>query len=125
VVFREEDERLISLELRRFNRYRIDTPENYQALIRWLYVAPSIIAPTIGQKPDLPPEPHTNTLLQSIPSMSESPHINGSKEEIYSALLQQIEAVISGTDDLIANLANVAAILKQPPTCRSSIRDVS
>jgi len=35
------------------------------------------------------------------------------KEEIYRALLQQIKAVISGTDDLIANLANVAAILKQ------------
>jgi L-methionine (R)-S-oxide reductase len=28
-------------------------------------------------------------------------------------LLPQVEAVISGTDDLIANLANVAAILKQ------------
>jgi L-methionine (R)-S-oxide reductase len=38
---------------------------------------------------------------------------NGSKEEIYSALLPQIESVISGVDDLIANLANVAAILKQ------------
>ena len=34
------------------------------------------------------------------------------KEEIYRALLPQIEAVISGVDDLIANLANVAAILK-------------
>jgi putative methionine-R-sulfoxide reductase with GAF domain len=55
--------------------------------------------------------PHTNTLLRSI--MSESLPINGSKEEIYSTLLQQIEAVIGGTDDLIANLANVAAILKQ------------
>jgi L-methionine (R)-S-oxide reductase len=38
---------------------------------------------------------------------------SGGKEEIYAALLPQIEAVISGTDDLIANLANVAAILKQ------------
>jgi len=35
------------------------------------------------------------------------------KEEIYQALLPQIEAVIAGNDDLIANLANVAAILKQ------------
>lgn len=35
------------------------------------------------------------------------------KEEIYRTLLPQIEAVIGGTDDLIANLANVAAILKQ------------
>lgn len=39
--------------------------------------------------------------------------VNGGKEDIYAALLPQIEAVISGTDDLIANLANVAAILKQ------------
>ena len=39
--------------------------------------------------------------------------VNGGKEETYSAILPQIEAVIGGTDDLIANLANVAAILKQ------------
>jgi len=37
----------------------------------------------------------------------------GTKEEIYRAILPQIEAVISETDDLIANLANVVAILKQ------------
>ncbi len=35
------------------------------------------------------------------------------KEEIYRSIVPQIEAVISGVDDLIANLANVAAILKQ------------
>ncbi|MGB9154138.1 MAG: GAF domain-containing protein [Alphaproteobacteria bacterium] len=35
------------------------------------------------------------------------------KEEIYQAILPQIRAVIGGTDDLIANLANIAAILKQ------------
>ena len=46
--------------------------------------------------------------------MSESLSIpTGSKEEIYRALVPQIEAVIGGVDDLIANLANVAAILKQ------------
>jgi hypothetical protein len=45
--------------------------------------------------------------------MSESLLVNSSKEEIYRELLPQIEAVIGGTDDLIANLANVAAILKQ------------
>jgi L-methionine (R)-S-oxide reductase len=38
---------------------------------------------------------------------------HGDKETTYVALLRQIEAVISGTDDLIANLANVSAILKQ------------
>jgi L-methionine (R)-S-oxide reductase len=45
--------------------------------------------------------------------MSESLPVNSSKEEIYRALLPQINAVIGGTDDLIANLANAAAILKQ------------
>lgn len=46
--------------------------------------------------------------------MSETLHIpeNASKEDIYRALVPQIEAVISGIDDAIANLANVAAILK-------------
>jgi L-methionine (R)-S-oxide reductase len=39
------------------------------------------------------------------------PH-NGNKETTYAALLPQIETVISITDDLVANLANVAAILK-------------
>lgn len=32
---------------------------------------------------------------------------------IYGALLPQVEAVIGGTDDLIANLANVAAMLRE------------
>jgi L-methionine (R)-S-oxide reductase len=47
--------------------------------------------------------------------MSESPTIsgNGTKEDIYREILPQIESVIRGTDDLIANLANIAAILKQ------------
>jgi GAF domain-containing protein len=47
--------------------------------------------------------------------MSEELHIpeGGTREEIYRAILPQIEAVTSGVDDLIANLANVAAILKQ------------
>ncbi|MEI9932973.1 MAG: GAF domain-containing protein, partial [Rhizomicrobium sp.] len=35
------------------------------------------------------------------------------REEIYAAILPQIEAVVSGVDDLIANLANIAAILKE------------
>ena len=36
----------------------------------------------------------------------------GSKEEQYKALIPQIEALISGEPDLIANMANVAAVLK-------------
>jgi SEFIR domain len=57
VVFTEEDEQFIPLELRRFNRYRVDTPEHYQNLLRWLHEAPRIVAPPVGQKPDLPLEP--------------------------------------------------------------------
>jgi L-methionine (R)-S-oxide reductase len=37
----------------------------------------------------------------------------GSKEEIYRGLLPQIESLIADTDDLIANLANIAAVLKE------------
>ena len=38
---------------------------------------------------------------------------SNNKEEIYQTILPQIKAVIDGNDDLISNLANVAAILKQ------------
>lgn len=46
--------------------------------------------------------------------MSEELHLPEScaREDIYRAILPQIEAVMEGVDDLIANLANVAAILK-------------
>ena len=37
----------------------------------------------------------------------------GSKEEIYQALLPQIEALIVGERDLVANLANIAATLRE------------
>ena len=37
----------------------------------------------------------------------------GSKEEIYQALLPQVEALISGERDLVANLANIAAALRE------------
>lgn len=36
-----------------------------------------------------------------------------SKAEKYSALLPQIEALIGGEEDLIANLANISAVLKE------------
>jgi len=47
--------------------------------------------------------------------LSEELHLpdSGSREDIYRAILPQIEAVMAGVDDLIANLANVAAILRQ------------
>ncbi len=38
---------------------------------------------------------------------------DGSKEEIYQALLPQVEALISGEQDLVANLANIAAALRE------------
>jgi L-methionine (R)-S-oxide reductase len=39
--------------------------------------------------------------------------IQGSKEEIYRSLIPQIKALIEGEPDLIANLANVTAALKE------------
>jgi L-methionine (R)-S-oxide reductase len=46
--------------------------------------------------------------------MSEELHIiSGTKEEEYRALLPQIKAVIEGETDIIANLANICACLKQ------------
>jgi L-methionine (R)-S-oxide reductase len=46
--------------------------------------------------------------------LSEALHVpqGASREEVYRALLPQIGSVMAGVDDLIANLANVAAILK-------------
>ena len=38
--------------------------------------------------------------------------ISGSKEEQYSSLLPQIKSLVEGETDLIANLANVTAVLK-------------
>lgn len=39
--------------------------------------------------------------------------ISGSKKERYASLLPQIKALIEGENDLIANLANVTAALKE------------
>ena len=38
---------------------------------------------------------------------------NANKEEIYQALLPQVKALLSGEEDLIANMANMAAVLKE------------
>ena len=40
-------------------------------------------------------------------------HVSGSKEERYASLLPQIRSLIEGEPDMIANLANVAAALKE------------
>lgn len=39
--------------------------------------------------------------------------IKGTKEEKYQTILPQIKALIQGEEDLIANLANIAAALKE------------
>ena len=45
--------------------------------------------------------------------MAEELHITtGTKEEQYQALLPQIGALVTGESDLIANMANIAAVLK-------------
>ncbi|WP_207534045.1 GAF domain-containing protein [Desertivirga arenae] len=38
---------------------------------------------------------------------------NGTKEEQYQSLLPQVRALIGGEEDLIANLANISAALKE------------
>ncbi len=46
--------------------------------------------------------------------MSEDLHvITGTKQELYESLLPQIKAVVEGETDLIANLANTCACLKE------------
>lgn len=46
--------------------------------------------------------------------MAEDLHIaTGTKEEIYQSLLPQIHALVEGEPDLIANLANICAALKE------------
>ena len=46
--------------------------------------------------------------------MAEDLYINaGSKTEKYRALLPQLKNLLAGEDDLIANLANVTAALKE------------
>jgi len=39
--------------------------------------------------------------------------IKGSKEEQYQSLIPQIEGLLSGENDIVANMANVAAALKE------------
>jgi hypothetical protein len=78
IVFREEDERFIPSELRRFNRYRIDTRENYKTLLRWLHDAPEIVAPPVRPKPDLTTKPAPELFPSKLdgprgPTVSPSP----------------------------------------------------
>ena len=40
-------------------------------------------------------------------------HITGNKSEMYEGLIPQIKALVEGEDNLVANLANVSAALKE------------
>jgi putative methionine-R-sulfoxide reductase with GAF domain len=56
----------------------------------------------------------TNQQQIFIISMAEDLHIiTGTKTEVYQSLLPQIKALVEGEPDLIANLANIAAALKE------------
>lgn len=39
--------------------------------------------------------------------------LNGSKEDLYQGLLPQVKSLVEGESDLVANLANVCAALKE------------
>ena len=55
-----------------------------------------------------------NGIFVQIPYMAEHLSIvSGNKSEIYSSLIPQIKALVMGEPDLIANLANCAAALKE------------
>ena len=52
--------------------------------------------------------------FNNIQTMAEDLHvIEGTKEEQYTALIPQIKGLLQGEPDLVANLANVAAALKE------------
>jgi WD40 repeat protein len=53
VVFCEEDEVYIPLDLRRVNRYRVGTPESYEKLLKWLHGEAEHEVPPVGPKPEL------------------------------------------------------------------------
>lgn len=54
------------------------------------------------------------TDAQYLYSMAEDlPIIQGTKEEIYQSLIPQIKALLDGEPDLVANMANIAAALKE------------
>ena len=81
VLFGDEDAKFIPVELRRFNRYRVDMPEHYQNLLRWLYEAPRIVPARLGQKANLPPDPS----LKLFASKSDKPPVSASASPLGSA----------------------------------------
>ena len=53
-----------------------------------------------------------NGVKHSIRMAEEFNIIQGTKEEQYRALLPQLQALVAGERDLIANMANISAVLK-------------
>jgi hypothetical protein len=102
VVFTGEDARFIPSELRRFNHYLVDTEDNYQELLRWLYEAPRIVAPTVDTKPDLPPDPapelfrrdHTVVRQQLSDAAGEYEQVRGSMDSSVE-LTRQMEGIVA------------------------------
>jgi hypothetical protein len=116
VVFREEDDKFIPVELRRFNRYRVDTPEHYQNLLRWLYAASLIVAPILGPKPDLPqdlvPElfsskPGEFRVPSVGPSLEAAPSAAGRKEAFSN--LPERNPLFIGREQVLAQLKEALA----------------
>jgi hypothetical protein len=67
LVFGAEYARFIPVELRRFTHYRVDTPENYQTLLRWLLERPRVLASELGTPPALEVEPTTKLFQEKEP----------------------------------------------------------
>jgi SEFIR domain len=116
VVFEVADERFIPDGLRRFNRYSVDTPENYEALLRWLYDAPRIVAPIIGPKPELPqdlvPElfsgkPSEFRVPSVGPSLEAAPSAAGRKEAFSN--LPERNPLFIGRERVLAQLEEALA----------------
>lgn len=57
--------------------------------------------------------PGINKGLYLCPMAEDLTIINGSKAEQYQSLLPQIQGLLEGENDLVANLANIAAALKE------------
>jgi hypothetical protein len=102
VVFRDEDEKFVPLELQRFNRYRVDSPERYKILLRWLHQAPSTVPSAVGSKPDLPPtsvsalfpdQEKLEDLMRPEGITAEFAQKFALKKQIEEASIQQISAI--------------------------------
>jgi TIR domain len=90
VVFTEDDAQFIPSELRRFNRYRVDSPDHYQNLLRWLHEAPLTVPPGVGPKPPLQSEtPHLPSVERNRRDL-----LNYVKSEVENRLEQSLHSAV-------------------------------